>query len=279
MSNRRTKPASLGLLSLLGLLLLTGCLSEPTEQSRAAIPSAESSILGTFYVARINVHNKVHGMTEAEKAAIQQLAATLGHGLLHFDSTGYCQSIYYGRYTKDRYLLQSTNLTIRDSTFRDLTLKPNGFAMRLGKRVNGKPVDLEYRAYRLNLGKDADRFLELANAIFRKPAAPQSDEQIRQRVKQTLSFYALFFRAIHDSHIILFKPGIVTLPIKFYYGAIALTPFSATDSWTTLYATPDDAAKAYALLEAAVAQNGRFRHRRSFALGFSTVLDETASHL
>ncbi|CCH00923.1 hypothetical protein FAES_2914 [Fibrella aestuarina BUZ 2] len=279
MSNRRTKPASLGLLSLLGLLLLTGCWREPTEQSRAAISAAQSSILGTFYVARINVYNKARGMTDAENAAIQQLAATLGHGLLHFDSTGFCQSIYYGRYTRDRYLVQGTNLSIRDSTFRDLDLRPNGFSMRLGKRVNGKPVDLEYRAYRLNLGKDANRFLELANTIFRKPAAPQSDEQIRQRVKHTLTFYALFFRAIHDSHIILFKPGIVNLPINFYYGAIALTPFSATDAWATLYATPDDAAKAYALLEEAVAKNGRFRHRRSFALGFSTVLNETASHL
>lgn len=269
----------IGFFSLLVGMLLTGCWSEPAEQSTATLAPDRPLLLGTFYVARIKVYNRHSWLNDAENAAVEQLAASLGHSLLHFDSTGLCQAIYYGRRTEARYLVQQDDLHIQDSTFHGLKLAPNGFSMQLRKRVNGKRVDLEYRAYRLNLGKDTDRFQSLANTIFTRPTAPQSDEQIRQRVKQTLTFYALFFRAIHDSHIILFKPGIVNLPIKFYYGAMTLTPFSATDAWTTLYSTPDEARKAYALLEGAIAQNGRFRHRQSFALGFATVLHETASHL
>ena len=125
------------------------------------------------------------------------------------------------------------------------------FEMKLAKTEEGKKniVDLRAEAIRYRNVKD-DPFY-ISNNLWRfKPAQPESDEQIKQRLKDCIHFFILFYdhKIKADAHEVLFT-GLPSC-FKWYGGAIYLQKERELDGkWVNSFYNKEQAMKAYKLAD------------------------------
>lgn len=233
---------------------------------------------GYYLVSAVRPHNTGRLLTEAEEAKTRELANAMEFGILHFLDGSKLRSIRDGQLRDERFAIEGVTMTIGDSTFKNVRATEFGFIMTITKRINRTPVDFRHRVYRFKLGDNEQRFSQLAQSIFTQKY-PRTEEEIRQRVQQTLAFYALYFQAIHDSKVGHFKPGAVSLPIQYFSHGIGLKTFEFTESWARLYATEEDARKAHRFLSRAISGVDEFPKRDNFVLEYAAIFKEMSENL
>lgn len=117
--------------------------------------------------------------------------------------------------------------------------------------------------------------------LMNKPSQPESDEQIKTRLRNALKFYSYYFHIINeDLQVNSFKPKRIFLPINYYSGGIGIKPFDANADWVYLFYNNQDAAKAYEHLILALKKVGVFPNRSNrFALEYAEIFNEMSENL
>ncbi|MEZ0484056.1 hypothetical protein [Fibrella aquatica] len=216
----------------------------------------------------------------AEDSALNSNLKLLEYSFYFFTPDGVGRRLLNGRYSEDNYVLDNAELTLFDDKFSQVVLNRQSLAMLAVRQVNGQNVVLRYKAYRLPMPTDELRFHALARVAFTHPIKSETDEQIKERVKNTLYFYSLFFKAVHRNRFNRFKPAAIYLPIRYYRRGIGVTTsFDSTATWTTLYATEADARKAQQFMRKAAMALKKYPVRENGIQQYALVLEQMADTL
>jgi hypothetical protein len=129
--------------------------------------------------------------------------------------------------------------------------------------------------------KDVEEFKKAFRYLMQKPSQAETDEQIKERLRNALKFYGIYFQSINDDKVVnSFRPTRINLPIKFYSGGIGIKPFEPNAEWVYLFNNVQDASKAYGFLILALKKVGVFpSHDGHFAQEYAEVLTEMSGNL
>jgi hypothetical protein len=120
----------------------------------------------------------------------------------------------------------------------------------INKELNTSTI-LKFVATENKLKNIADEPFHINNNLWRvKPTKPESDEEIKQRLKKNLEFFVLFYKwAIvkNDKHISFY--GLPSC-LQWYGGGIYMQKKeSLSEQWKNCFYNKQQAAKAYAIME------------------------------
>jgi hypothetical protein len=251
--------------------------SNGNEDARVLTPA---TLAGTYLLTTIQPVIKDQVLTQSDYSAIMAYAKSLEYSFYWFTSDGFGQYLQNSQLQQGPYVLNGNYLTFQGETFREVELRRQSVSMVSSRPVNQIPVDFRFKAYRLNLTVDDLRFSALARAVFTHPQQPESEAQIRQRVKNSLYFYSLFFKAVYKNRFNRFKPAAISLPIRFFRGRIRVPyKFDSIANWTSQYATVADAQKAHALFRKAAKTITRYPVAKTMIHGYSLVLAQMGDAL
>jgi hypothetical protein len=129
--------------------------------------------------------------------------------------------------------------------------------------------------------KDAEALKKAFRYLMQKPTQAETDEQIKERLRNALKFYGIYFQSINDDKIVnSFRPSRIYLPIDFYSGGIGIKTFNPNAEWVYLFNNVQDASKAYSFLILALKKVGVFpNHAGHFAQEYAEVLTEMSGNL
>ncbi len=125
-------------------------------------------------------------------------------------------------------------------------------------RYNGESIQLKWKLKKLK-GKEASQlFDDKPNAWRKRPATPETDEQLKDRLADMLDYYSRYYFLV-DRESSYFIPSRVMLPFKFYQHAIGLRPLTEKSNFMKLFYDSTQAAKAHLSLDIAMGKlRGRF---------------------
>ena len=216
--------------------------------------------------------------TGRTRQQIDSTANALAFSLFAVMPDGSCTFIQTNRLITSSFTLRGTTLTTGSGTFHNVV--PTSYGLSLNVPVPGETgAALRCEGYRIGFGHDERRVLALANAVFTHPTGPETDEQLRRRVKNCLAFYALYFKAIYANRLNRFKPGAIAMPIRYYSGALRLANYDQSAPWAGLYATANDAKRAHRLFRRAIKSVRNYPERGNILLEYALIFDEMSRSL
>ena len=238
------------------------------------------ALAGTYLLTTARLVGVHQGSSEDEYNDLLAYAKSLEYSLYTFTPDGQCRYLRGGVLQQGSYVLKGTNLTFGATAFQQLTLTRQSISMLLTQETNDKQIELRCRAYRLGLSIDGLRFSALEAAAFTRPAQPETDVQIRERVKNSLYFYSLFFRTVYTNQFNRFKPAAISMPIRFYNGGVKVPyKFDSTASWTKTYATMRNAERAHEYFRRAAKAVKTYPTGENYIHEYSLVLAKMAATL
>lgn len=260
-------------------LSLSACQADSDSGKQTDLLTTQT-LAGTYLLTTILPVTEGQVRSRSDDSVLVAYTKSLEYSLYSFspDGTGY--RLVNGVLHESRYILAQTELRVAGDVFHQLSLGRQALAMTLRRRVNGRLVALRCKAYRLNLSTDQLRFTALARAAFTHPVQSETKAQIRERVKNSLYFYSLFFRTIYTNQFNQFKPAAISLPIRYYNGGIRVpTAFDSTASWTSVYATTRDAEIAHEFFRRAANAVKTYPNGENVIHEYSLVLAKMAETL
>ncbi len=218
--------------------------------------------------------------SQGTDSAFKRYANSLEYSFLSFSPDGRWWQVTDEGLQEGRYRLSTDRLKTETEAFYDVRLGKQSLTLSVQRQLNGQSVACRLKAYRLNFSVDDLRFSALAKATFRQPARPETDAQLRERVRNSLYFYSLFFRTIYTNQFNQFKPAAIRIPIRFARLGIRIVyRFDARANWTTVYATTADAKKAYDLFRKAQRAAGTYPAGETMIHKFSLTLQKMGDAL
>lgn len=272
---------SVALISWVSALLLPGC-QHASDRARQTDSLTIQQLAGTYLVTEVDPigRGQVLLWPRGTDSAFKIYANSLEYTFLSFSPDGSWWQVTNEGLQEGRYVLSTDRLKTETDDFYDVRLGKQLLALSVQRPLNGQSVECRLRAYRLNFSIDDLRFSALAKATFRHPTRPETDAQIRERVKNSLYFYSLFFRTIYTNQFNRFKPAAIRIPIRFARVGIRIVyRFDPTANWTTLYATTSDAKKAYDLFRKAQRAAGTYPAGETMIHKFSLTLQKMGDAL
>lgn len=142
--------------------------------------------------------------------------------------------------------------------------------------TRGQKLKLIWHLLRIEKGKETDLFDEAKNKWRIKPAKEETEQEIRERVRQMLTYYSVYFDLIADRST-YFMPSRVYLPVKFYQHGMGLKSFDPESKFASLFYSTEQARFASYVLEGAIdkAKFG-FKDNNSFSREYARMLEELA---
>lgn len=142
--------------------------------------------------------------------------------------------------------------------------------------VRGQKLKLVWHLLRIEKGKETALFDEAKNKWRIKAVKEESENEMRERVKQMLNYYSVYFDLIADRST-YFMPSRVFLPIKFYQHGIGLKTFDPESKFASLFYSTEQARFAYYVLEGAIDKaKFDFKDNSSFSREYARMLEEMA---
>ncbi len=169
--------------------------------------------------------------------------------------------------------------TVRGTeTFDIYKIKPNAIILR--KQYEKSKDSILYTFVKFE-NRSAEMFKDYFFQLMKKPMQAENETQIKERIKNALNFYSLYFRIVdEDKTVNSFRPARIYLPIQFYSGGVGVKTFDPNAPWVFLFNNVQDAAKAHDFLQLALKKVGVFpSHGGKFALEYADVLKEMAENL
>jgi hypothetical protein len=110
-------------------------------------------------------------------------------------------------------------------------------------------IHLQYIAQRLISNDTIPNLFDPAlNKWRQKPTQAEDDAAIKNRLKESIYYYAGYFANVKGNKIPVFNPEKMLCPIKFYNGGIGRKRFKENDNWTEVFFDNKDAKKAHDML-------------------------------
>ncbi len=117
--------------------------------------------------------------------------------------------------------------------------------------VNGEKLKLVWHLKKITSGKTAGLFDPEKNKWRTVPGKDETEEEMKQRLSQMLSYYSIYFKLISDESS-YFMPVRIMLPVKFYQHAIGMKEYDTAHRFTSLFHSAPQAKKGFDLLKKAV---------------------------
>ncbi|MEQ1676860.1 MAG: hypothetical protein ABL876_09170 [Chitinophagaceae bacterium] len=117
--------------------------------------------------------------------------------------------------------------------------------------ANGEKLKLVWHLKKITSGKTAGLFDTEKNKWRAVPAKEETEEEMKQRLSQMLSYYSIYFKLISDESS-YFMPVRIMLPVKFYQHAIGMKEYDTAHRFTSLFHSAPQAKKGFDLLKKAV---------------------------
>lgn len=118
-------------------------------------------------------------------------------------------------------------------------------------KARGENLRFVWNLKRMDKESHAILFDEKMNRWRKKPAAPETDGQLRERLAEILEYYAGYFQLISEEAS-YFMPMRVFLPMKYYQHAIGMKDFDKNSKFVSFFFSEEEAQKAYTILSAAL---------------------------
>ncbi|OQP67719.1 hypothetical protein [Niastella populi] len=110
-------------------------------------------------------------------------------------------------------------------------------------------IHLQYIAQRLKSNDTIPNLFDPGlNKWRQKPTQAEDDAAIKNRLKESIYYYAGYFANVKGNKIPVFNPEKMLCPIKFYKGGIGRKRFKENDNWTAVFFDNKDAKKAHDML-------------------------------
>ena len=110
-------------------------------------------------------------------------------------------------------------------------------------------IHLQYIAQRLISNDTIPNLFDPAlNKWRQKPTQAEDEAAIKNRLKESIYYYAGYFANVKGNKIPVFNPEKMLCPIKFYNGGIGRKRFKENDNWTAVFFDNKDAQKAHDML-------------------------------
>jgi hypothetical protein len=256
------------------------------NSSTEALTISPDSLKGSWLAPTILVDNKHESeMSSLDKKVVDITMGEFEFEVFQFLPNGNFVGVKDGLFQESKWSLANNVVQLFDgNNIKSDRLKftqpiREGIELQTTKLFNDKPVNFNFQMYRFKLGKNEGIFYNYAQKIFKNIAKAKNDEEIKEKVKNSLNYYSIYFQAISDSKLNGFKPLAVLLPMRFYSGGIGLTEFSEQQHWKRIYYDDKDAKKAYKYLEEALSKVSTYPKRENLILEYSAVFKEMAEKL
>ena len=259
-------------------LLLWAC------QSAADYPPKEDWLTprysaDTYLITGVRPLPYTTALAVTEQQVADSVRGTLEFGLFAFEPDGNCQLILRNGLITSRYCLNGRRLGTSLGTYQPVRQTSYGFTMTVPVQADSGQIGLRCDLHRIEFGHDKQRVLALAKAVFTHPSKPETDEQIRVRVKNCLAFYALYFKAIYANQLNQFKPAAVAMPIRFYNGGLRLANYEDNKPWKALYATEENAKKAHRCFRKAIKSVKYYPEMGHLIIEYSAIFQQMSDFL
>jgi hypothetical protein len=233
----------------------------------------------TYLVTGVQPLPYTTALTATEQQVADSVRNALEFGLFAFAPDSSCDLILRNQLIMSRYRLDGRRLGTSLGTYRNVRQTGYGFTMTVPVQVDLGQIGLRCDLHRIEFGHDKQRALALAKVVFAHPTVPETDEQIRMRVKNCLAFYALYFKAIYANQLNQFKPAAVGMPIRFYNGGLRLANFEDNKPWKGLYANEENAKKAHRCFRKAIKSIKYYPERGHLILEYAVIFDQMSDFL
>ena len=111
-------------------------------------------------------------------------------------------------------------------------------------KVDGESLKLIWNLKRLTGKKAANLFSDENNSWRRRPAQPETEKQMKERLSQMLRYYSDYYQVV-EGEANYFVPTRIVLPLKFYQHAMGMSDFDEESFFASLFYSKDQASKAY----------------------------------
>jgi hypothetical protein len=135
--------------------------------------------------------------------------------------------------------------------FTSYTKKDSTLKITETVKVRGVSLRFVWNLKRMDKKSHAVLFDEKTNNWRKRPAAPETDGQLRERLAAMLEYYAGYFQLISEEAS-YFMPVRVFLPMKYYQHAIGMKNFDKNSKFVSFFFSEEEAQKAYTILGAAL---------------------------
>ncbi|MBO0939098.1 hypothetical protein J2I47_21265 [Fibrella sp. HMF5335] len=233
----------------------------------------------TYLVTAVEPLPYVVSLTQPEQQQADSVIGAMEFSLFAFSPDGTCDLIQRNRLLKSRYSLQEKQLITPRLSYQNVRQTGTGFTMTIPVSVDSGSIGLRCALHKIEFGHDKQRLLALAEAVFSHPSGPETDDQIRVRVKNCLAFYALYFKAIYANQLNRFKPAAVGMPIRFYNGALRLANFEENRPWKGLYANEENAKKAHRCFRKAIKSIRYYPEKGHLILEYAVIFKQMSDFL
>ncbi len=113
-----------------------------------------------------------------------------------------------------------------------------------------------------------------------KPTSAQSEEQIRKRLLQQLTYCIDYFKLIEEKEQSYFEVALLQSPFRFYNHGFGIASASdLPERWTETFYNESDARKAQVMLAEALHSSGDYPRAKSFVEEYRTVLESMRLYL
>lgn len=147
--------------------------------------------------------------------------------------------------------------------------------------TSGERIELVWHLKKITEGKAETLFLPEKNNWRIRPAAAETEAAMKKRLSEMLHYYAVYFKLISEESS-YFMPMRVMLPLRFYQHAIGMREFDEHHRFVSMYASVEEAKKAYGILKETVNSSGNNypdTKADSFSLEYSQMLEHLAEEI
>jgi hypothetical protein len=251
---------------LLGIAAFAACQSAGNNNHKAVLPRpfVKDSLTGNWMVSSITTDKK--NKTETDTAwnnlenDIRLTAYSFqpnGTLLIDYATPELTTANWQFNNKSKQLLIQYKDTTLPSLSFTviryqndKLTLE-NNHSLILPDMLTGRKdtIHMRYIVQRLRSNDTVpDLFEPAINKWRQKPAQAEDDAAVKNRLKESLYYYAAYFANIKGNKIPVFNIEKILCPIKFYNGGIGRKRFKENDNWTQVYFDNKDAQKAHDML-------------------------------
>ena len=215
--------------------------SSPRSVVQSIIMPSDS-LKGSWLAPNIFVENeRIQEMSNLDSKVVDITKEEFEFEIFRFSGDKKFMGIKNGLFQESKWDISKNEIQLFDGT----NIRANKFeitqavnqrmSMKTSKFFNDIPVNFNIQMFRFNLGKDEVIFYDYAAKIFKNVSKSETDSEIKEKVKNSLNFYSIYFQAINNSNLNGFKPTAVLLPIRFYSGGIGITEFDEQQYWKKIY--------------------------------------------
>jgi hypothetical protein len=113
-----------------------------------------------------------------------------------------------------------------------------------------------------------------ANEWRKRPAAPESEKEMRTRLAKILDYYSRYLKLIADESTFFLRSRVV-LPLKFYQHAMSTLPYDPQSDFAKLFFNPEQSEIAYGYLKRKVYDLGnKYPYGDNFVIEYSKYLKQ-----